>query len=241
MATLLLRLAAPMQSWGIDSKFETRRTMREPSKSGVIGLLAAALGCKRDKLPDFLRRLQMTVRVDQEGQITEDFHAVHGIDADEMGRIPLDKDGKPKSTKKRDFITYRDYLCDAVFLVALQSDEEEQLAELADALAHPAFPLFLGRRSCPPTLPLLLGVFPDNAQALLKRYPWRASEIYKRKHRGEDLRIISDCPANAALHSGRRDAPITFHPGKRIFGMRAVTESAILVNNETEHDAFQDL
>lgn len=45
MATLLLRLAAPLQSWGSDSKFETRKTGREPTKSGVVGLLAAALGC----------------------------------------------------------------------------------------------------------------------------------------------------------------------------------------------------
>ena len=48
MATLLLRLAAPLQSWGADSKFETRKTNREPTKSGVIGLLAAALGLRRD-------------------------------------------------------------------------------------------------------------------------------------------------------------------------------------------------
>ena len=47
MATLLLRLAAPLQAWGSDSKFETRKTNREPTKSGVIGLLAAALGLRR--------------------------------------------------------------------------------------------------------------------------------------------------------------------------------------------------
>ena len=49
MATLLLRLAAPLQAWGADSKFEPRKTAREPTKSGVIGLLAAALGLRRDK------------------------------------------------------------------------------------------------------------------------------------------------------------------------------------------------
>ena len=48
MATLLLRLAAPLQAWGSDSKFETRKTDREPTKSGVVGLLAAALGLRRD-------------------------------------------------------------------------------------------------------------------------------------------------------------------------------------------------
>lgn len=55
MATLLLRLAAPLQAWGADSKFETRKTGREPTKSGVIGLLAAALGLRRDEREALLR------------------------------------------------------------------------------------------------------------------------------------------------------------------------------------------
>ena len=55
MATLLLRLAAPLQAWGADSKFETRKTGREPTKSGVIGLLAAALGLRRDDREALLR------------------------------------------------------------------------------------------------------------------------------------------------------------------------------------------
>lgn len=49
MSTLLLRLAGPVQSWGIDSKFEVRRTENAPSKSGVTGLLAAALGIQRNR------------------------------------------------------------------------------------------------------------------------------------------------------------------------------------------------
>ena len=53
MATLLLRLAAPLQSWGSDSKFETRKTDREPTKSGVVGLLAAALGLPRMSVEKF--------------------------------------------------------------------------------------------------------------------------------------------------------------------------------------------
>lgn len=48
MSTLLLRLAGPLQAWGAESKYEIRRTGREPTKSGVIGLLMAALGCRRD-------------------------------------------------------------------------------------------------------------------------------------------------------------------------------------------------
>ena len=76
MATLLLRLAAPLQSWGADSKFEIRKTNREPTKSGVIGLLAAALGLRRDETEALqrLNRLRFGVRVDQEGSLLVDFH-----------------------------------------------------------------------------------------------------------------------------------------------------------------------
>lgn len=76
MGTLLLRLAGPLQAWGYDSKFETRRTGREPTKSGVTGLLAAALGRKRDEAIDDLLALHFGVRVDKEGELLHDYHTV---------------------------------------------------------------------------------------------------------------------------------------------------------------------
>ena len=142
MATLLLRLAAPLQAWGADSKFETRKTAREPTKSGVIGLLAAALGLRRDETEPLTRlaQLRFGVRVEREGQLLVDFH---------MAR---------NEEKDRSYVTYRHYLEDAVFLVGLESEDTALLQELAEALTHPAFPLYLGRRACPPTLPLCLGL-----------------------------------------------------------------------------------
>ena len=79
MATLLLRLAAPLQSWGADSKFEIRKTNREPTKSGVLGLLAAALGVRRDDDEGLqeLKTLRFGVRVDQEGGLLVDFHTAN--------------------------------------------------------------------------------------------------------------------------------------------------------------------
>ena len=79
MATLLLRLAAPLQSWGADSKFETRKTNREPTKSGVIGLLAAALGLRRDDAAGLARLngLHFAVRADREGSLLVDFHTAN--------------------------------------------------------------------------------------------------------------------------------------------------------------------
>ena len=142
MATLLLRLAAPLQAWGADSKFETRKTAREPTKSGVIGLLAAALGLRRDETEPLTRlaQLRFGVRVEREGQLLVDFH---------MAR---------NEEKDRSYVTYRHYLEDAVFLVGLESKDTALLQELAEALTHPVFPLYLGRRACPPTLPLCLGL-----------------------------------------------------------------------------------
>ena len=73
MSTLLLRLAAPLQAWGINSKFDIRKTEREPSKSGVVGLLAAALGRRRDESLDDLAALKFGIRSDKEGELLKDF------------------------------------------------------------------------------------------------------------------------------------------------------------------------
>ena len=139
MPTLLIRMAAPLQAWGVDSKFETRRTGREPSKSGIVGFLAAAMGYRRDeddKIAE-LSRLNIGIRVDKEGTLLRDYHTVHGA--------------------KSAYVTNRYYLSDAIFLVGVESNDGELIERLANALEHPVFPLFLGRRSCPPTLPICLG------------------------------------------------------------------------------------
>ena len=142
MATLLLRLAAPLQAWGADSKFETRKTGREPTKSGVVGLLAAALGLRRDEREALLRLtgLRFGVRVEREGQLLVDYHTAKTQD------------------EKTSYVTYRHYLQDAVFLAGIESEDAALLQQLQQALLHPVFQLYLGRRSCPPTLPLCLGL-----------------------------------------------------------------------------------
>ena len=126
MATLLLRLAGPLQAWGIDSKFDIRRTGLEPSKSGVVGLLAAALGIGRDDLTALepLCALRMGVRADQEGQLLRDFHTVWGYKHSAGNRMIIyDKEtGRPVPAEKNTYVTNRYYLCDAVFLVGLEGN-----------------------------------------------------------------------------------------------------------------------
>ena len=110
MSTLLLRFAAPLQAWGTESKYDIRKTDREPSKSGIVGFLAAALGRKRDESVEDLNALRVGVRADQEGEIIQDFHMVH-------------KD------EKTSYLTRRYYLSDAVFVVGVESEKAKGIME----------------------------------------------------------------------------------------------------------------
>lgn len=201
MATLLLRLAAPLQSWGSDSKFETRKTDREPTKSGVVGLLAAALGLRRDDTEGLARLngLRFAVRADQEGSLLVDFHTAKSRDTS--------------------YVTYRHYLQDAVFLAGLESEDEALLRELEAALRHPVYPLYLGRRSCPPTLPLCLGIRQGSLLDVLRTEPMQG-----RKPETGKLRIVADAdPADPAAVP-RQDLPMSFSPVHRQYGFRPVRE-----------------
>ena len=155
-ATLLLRLAGPMQSWGLDSRFDQRDTGREPSKSGVLGLVCAALGKPRDDQagpwPSLaqLASLRMGVRVFREGTLRVDFQTAGG------GKVPGRKSygvwkasGSPSGT----VVSPRHYLADADFLVGLEGPLP-LLRQIEEALNNPAWPLSLGRKSYVPTLPV---------------------------------------------------------------------------------------
>ena len=163
MATLLMRICAPMQSWGTKSNFTYRDTEREPTKSGIAGLLCAALGRPRDADIADLRALRMGVRTDRPGVIICDFHTA-GADGLYLvgGRVD----------RRKVIVSYRDYLADAKFLVGLEG-EPGLLNALQAALKQPDRPLFLGRKSCPPAEDIWL---PDGLQdtdlvSALSAYP----------------------------------------------------------------------
>lgn len=144
--TLFLRLEGPLQAWGERARWSVRDTATEPTKSGVVGLLACALGLTKDEdLARLSRNLRMGVRCDREGVFLTDFHTI-------IGGV-LSAEGKVKAGT---VLSMRTYLCDASFLVALQG-EPTLIARLARALIQPFWPLYLGRRSCVPALPLYEG------------------------------------------------------------------------------------
>lgn len=220
MATLLLRLAGPLQAWGVDSKFETRRTENLPTKSGVIGLVAAALGRRRDESVDDLCSLRFGVRVDQEGSLLRDYHIARNT--------------------KDSYQSNRWYLEDAVFLVGLESEDHAFLESLRQAMLFPAFPLFLGRRACPPELPLCLGIVEDDLLTALRAYPWQASETWRRKHPSADLRLVTDGNPEDFHCGAARDVPISFSPLRREYGWRKVKEHKP-VHIGDSHDPMAEL
>ncbi len=225
MAVLLLRFAAPLQSWGADSKFETRRTNREPTKSAVIGMLSAAVGLRRDQTEELerLNNLRFGVRVDKEGALLVDFHMA-------------------KNSEKRnaDYLTYRHYLQDAVFLVGIECEDIKILEELKHALRRPAFPLYLGRRSCPPTLPLLLGIRQGNLLEVLQKEPPLCERV-----EAESLRIVIDAEPGEYGSAVLKDVPISFDSQHRQYGYRSAKEIYVrketAVANDTAHDPFSEL
>ena len=143
MSVLLMRLAGPMQSWGVQSRWDDRDTGLEPSKSGVVGVVACALGRPREARLDDLAALRMGVRVDREGHHETDYQTVQDV-----ARVK----GKEADSRNA-VVTNRHFLSDADFVVGLEG-EEAFLREIDAALRHPFWPIFLGRRAFAPSIPV---------------------------------------------------------------------------------------
>ena len=240
MSTLLLRLAAPMQSWGRASKFDRRLTEQEPTRSGVIGLLACAMGIRRGSSLSVFDSLRFGVRIDQAGRLGVDYQIAQDM---------------TKKKNANSWVTHRYYLLDAVFLAAIEG-EQEFLIRIQQALSHPAFPLFLGRRSCPPAGPLVLGIRDKSLDETLYTEPWQAGEWYqnhmRKKQENMQIEIVRDAGAAEPGYSVR-DVPISFCQKRREYGFRNVIRENISLQDiwlnsrltgslekaRTEHDPME--
>jgi CRISPR system Cascade subunit CasD len=220
--TLLLRLAGPMQSWGTQSRFSIRDTGLEPSKSGVLGLLCASLGAPRDD-DETLRRLReglvMGVRVDREGVMKKDFHTTGGEHrVGERYGVAKANNNTPETV-----LSDRWYLADADFLVGLESDDEALLRVLNEALAHPVWQLFLGRKSFVPALQVRVLDVPLESPLLetLEKYDWKTD---RKGNSPERLRVAIDASAEGVPENWqtevRQDVPLSF--AGRSFTIRQV-------------------
>lgn len=234
MTSLVLTLGAPLQAWGSTSRFTTRATDDAPTRSGIVGLLAAAQGRRRtDSLEEYVD-LQFGVRIDQPGQLLRDFQTARTLDG---------KDSMP--------LSYRYYRADARYL-AVVAGPDELLESLADALRRPVFPLYLGRRSCPPAEPLIPQLVGSTVGEALRDEPWRAAAWWRRRCGAEppmlefraDKGVVPELVVDG--ETVQRDDPVSFDPEHRQYGWRTVELGRVPVpgigstppTSGLGHDAF---
>jgi CRISPR system Cascade subunit CasD len=226
MGTLLLRLMGPMQSWGVQSHFTHRDTGLEPSKSGVIGLVCAALGKPRDEdhpanagkpSLESLARLRMGVRVDREGLVKRDYHTAQGV---------MKASGKPFRGLKTTELSDRFYLADAAFLVGLESSDATLLRQLYDRLHHPVWMLYLGRKAFVPGAPVWLRKGLKLGQGLgqaLCSYP-RIADPRRQPFSDKDghyrVRMMIEDSEHGSII--RPDQPVSFAKGSRKHTVRHI-------------------
>lgn len=236
--TLLLRLAGPLQSWGTSSRYTERDTGSEPSKSGVVGILAAALGRPRTTPVDDLARLRMGVRVDREGVPGYDFQSA-GASATDPG-IAIASDTPERITQRieqlrlgtlkdsgrgRPSISRRHFLQDAVFLVGLEGPDLDQLYHLDQALRFPIFPIGLGRRSYVPSLPITLSGGGVRPGVSLQRALQQTPPLIKRSNQqaeGDVLNRYIFESSDTEQDAVRMDQPVGAAFAARTFGLRPV-------------------
>lgn len=230
MKTILLKFSGPLQAWGTSSHFDIRHTDMYPAKSAVLGLVAAALGWRRDDdRIGALNKFSFAVRVDQPGSILEDYHTARRLDI-----------------KNCIYVTQRYYLQDAVFVVALGIDDSIEADKIVQALQKPYFQPYMGRRALPLPLDFVLAVVEEDPLTALRTYPWQAAKWYQRrvaKH-SEDrkrLSIFSDQAIAGSVSLMRRDKVVALAATGRRYLPRleykSVCEIAI-PKLENEHDAF---
>jgi CRISPR system Cascade subunit CasD len=223
MPTLLLRLAGPMQSWGTTSRFDQRDTGKEPSKSGVIGLLAAALGIDRENWDDLepLTRLTMGVRHDRPGVLKRDYQTAQNI-------ISADR-SKVHDTA----VTTRDYLADAVFLVGLEGVDRNLLECAHAALQIPVWPLALGRKSYVPSESVWLegGVVEMPLLDALAAWPWLSAP---RRFESGPERLLVSLESNDESGALRMDQLLSSFAERR-FGARYVRSDWVNLQREGVH------
>lgn len=242
MKTILMKFKVPLQSYGTDSHFETRHTDDHPSKGAVLGLVAAASGIRREETDrlEKLRDLHMVVRVDQGGQISKDFQIAAKY--------------KKTGEHERNYVTNRYYLEDAVFLVALEGEDDSLMTSIYDALMKPYFALFYGRRSCPVNYDFLLGIYEGTAMEQIESQPWLAADWYKKKQAKREkirLDVYGDevCMPDARQKELRRDQPVSFSQKGRQHDLRFEAHKSVWLPNpnyirmnvQTEHDPFAAL
>ncbi|MFF1418974.1 type I-E CRISPR-associated protein Cas5/CasD [Streptomyces sp. NPDC058280] len=227
MTGLLLRLAGPLQSWGERSVFPYERdTAAFPTRSGLIGMFAAAEGHGRGEVPDRYADLEFVVRIDRPGIRLMDYHTVGG--GQPKHRTAATSGGDHKGAA---VITRRHYLSDAVFVVAVKGPAADT-SRIADALHQPYWNPFLGRRSCMPDEPFVLRAHTDDPVTdLMERVPLSPPDTGDQPRDVQQEHVLVDFVweqyhraelPDDAVTTTVNDVPISFAQHHRSHGKRRV-------------------
>lgn len=208
---LAIRLMGPLQSWGFDSQYNRRNTGLMPTKSAIAGMCCAALGLPRgsDKEEEFLTSfgtVRMTAiaiprRLKKELPVRrlQDYHTVQNTKT---------ADGKNKDCH----ITHRQYLTDAAFGVLLEGDAG-LLGKIAAALVDPVWGIWLGRKTCIPSAPVLAGLKDNRDEALRLLIGDKPLVSLTRQEEVENF---------ADGRDSLPDNPVSFSTDRRLFSPRRV-------------------
>lgn len=229
MKTILLKLSGPMQAFGTSSNFETRYTDYYPSKSAIVGMLAASLGYRRDDSRiERINEIDFAVRVDQKPNLIRDYQIAQKY--------------KINGTLERNYVTNRYYLEDGIFIVAIGA-RDELIDELYEALNRPYFQVFMGRRSCPPPADFILNLVEEEPIEALKNLSWQASSYFKRRNKFYKANIYADYDLIEGRKIRRNDRVISFSQKRREFSIRFESENSIDFSEEyqTSHDPFEGI
>ncbi len=219
MPTLLVQLYGPMQSWRLGPRLERRPTQPLPTKSGVVGLLAAALGRPRGSRIEDLAALRMGVRVDRPGVLETDYQVVRNV-------------VQAKGRGLKNAQTWRGYLADAAFLVGLEG-ERRLLEELARALKTPQFVPYLGQKGFLPAAPLYRGL-----RLQLGLEEALASEpIIVRAREPEEVDVYVEDPEGELLLPDAPEEALAEIGMPRALGVRAVRRYRIMAHPAEEEPA----
>jgi CRISPR system Cascade subunit CasD len=221
---LIFRIYGMMASWGDIAVGEFRPSFDRPSKSAIMGMVAAALGIRRDeeeRLRELATSYDMAVRIDVPGTLLRDYHTA---------QVPPSGKGRKKiifPTRKAELsvpkdelntiLSSRDYRCDAVYSVCLWSSTASPpypLIDLKQHLENPVFNLYLGRKSCPLALPLQPQVVQaDSLSGALSSVHFKDAPFIARLESDRDVRIFWEGDADAGFTSvhtvQRRDDPLS--------------------------------